>query len=250
MGERLLRRRFVPLCVALAASCLFALLAVDSQRVTATAALSQLRVTPPEGHTGDLIDLSGSGFPAYTHLNILMACPNWQAPNAVRLNNVAIIAGPETDWRGQFGGFLMRAIRLHEIPQSTCQIVASVGDNPFGVDIPAVYLIRQKGQALQLRGCKKRLCVAKLRVEPEQVRSGYDEKISVQTWPGATVTTYYSYPGNQTRVDRHRADWTGSARWTKPVTSRVPGPGVVQVRSTAALGSMTSTRTAKFTIVR
>jgi hypothetical protein len=211
--------------------------------------ISQLRVTPSEGHAGDTIDLSGSGFPAFSHLNILMACPSWQAEKAVQLGNVVIMAGPTTNINGQFSGFLFRAIQLHGIPFSTCQIQASVGDNPFGVDIPAVYLIRQRSQPLKLKPCRRHLCVQQLQVEPHQIRSGYDETVSLRTWPGALVTTTYMYPDNRQTTDYHRADWTGIARWTKHITG-VAATGPVQVRAVATLGSMSSAlSTTRFTIV-
>ena len=139
------------LALTLAFCCALVVVPVDAR---AAGGISQLRVTPSEGHVGNLIDLSGAGFPANSHLNILMACPTWQALNAVKLGNVVILSGPVTDSRGQFSGFLFRAIHLHELPQSTCQIQASVGDNAFGVDIPAVYLIRAKSQPQQLGPCK------------------------------------------------------------------------------------------------
>ncbi len=224
------------------------LLASGSASAGRGSSLSQLHVTPAEGHAGNLIDLSGSGFPALTHLNILMACPSYQAENAVRLGNVVIMAGPTSNARGQFSGFLFRAIHLHGIPFSTCLIQASVGDNPFGVDVPAVYFIQQFGKALKLTHCQQRLCVQQLRVQPHQVRSGYDETIRVRTWPGATVTTTYTYPDNRQTVDYHRAGWTGAIRWTKRIAAPT-ATGAVEVRATAALGPMTGVKTAKFTIV-
>jgi hypothetical protein len=224
------------------------LLASGSAAAGSVNSLSQLRVTPSEGHAGGLIDLSGSGFPARTHLNVLMACPSWQAENAVRLGNVVIMSGPTSNARGQFSGFLFRAIRLHGIPFSACQIQASVGDNPFGVDIPAVYFIQQSGKGLNLNHCQQHLCVQRLQVQPHEVRSGYDETISLHTWPGATVTTTYTYPGNRQTVDYHVADWTGAARWTKRIVGQT-ATGAVEVRASAALGPMSGVKTAKFTIV-
>jgi hypothetical protein len=227
----------------------FSMIATGSVMARGSSSLSQLRVTPSAGHAGDNIDLSGSGFPAYTHLNILMACPNWQAENAVRLGNVVIISGPTTNGRGQFSGFLFRAIRLHGVPQSTCQIQASVGDNAFGVDIPAVYLIVPHGQPLKLGRCQRQLTVCGLQVQPREVHSGYDEKISLRTWPGALVSTTYTYPGKSQTVDYHHADWTGMVQWAKRIAGSVSS-GTVQVRAGAALGPMSSGySTSRFTVV-
>lgn len=224
-------------------------MATGSAMARDTSTLSQLRVTPSVGHAGDNIDLSGSGFPPYTHLNILMACPNWQAENAVRLGNVVIMAGPITNGRGQFSGFLFRAIRLHGLSQSTCQIQASVGDNAFGVDIPAVYLILPHGQPLKLPRCQRQLTVCGLQVQHPEVRSGYDEKISLRTWPGALVSTTYTYPNKTQTVDYHHADWTGMAQWTKRIAGSVAS-GSVEVRAGAALGPMSGGySTVRFTVV-
>lgn len=244
------RGRISRLVAALAPACLLASGTVSAH---GTSSLSQLRVTPSEGHAGDAIDLSGSGFPPYTHLNILMACPNWQAENAVRLGNVVIIQGPATNDRGQFSGFVFRAIRLHGLSQSTCQIQASVGDNAFGVDVPAVYLIAQRGQPLKLGRCQRQLTVCGLQVEPQQVRPGYDrrvtEKISLRTWPGALVSTTYTYPNKSQTIDYHHADWTGIAHWTKRISAPAAA-GTVQVRVSATLGSISGGySTSRFTIV-
>lgn len=243
--KHVLARRIAAAAAAVLPVCL---LATGSATAGNEISLTQLRVTPSEGHAGDLVDLSGSGFPPNARMSILMACPTWQAQNAVRLGNVVIMDGPTSNARGQFSGFLFRAIRLHGIPASTCQIEASVGDNPFEVDIPAVYLVAAPGQTLKLSPCQRHLCVQHLQVQPHQVRSGYDETISLRTWPGATVTTTFTYPDNRHSVDYHRADWTGVVRWTKRIAGAAAA-GAVQVRTTAALGSMSGARTSKFTIV-
>lgn len=240
------RWRLARLILAVVPVCL---LASGSASARGTSAITQLRVTPSEGHAGSLIDLSGSGFPPYTHMNILMACPSWQAENAVRFGNVVIMQGPTTNSRGQFAGFLFRAIHLHGIPQSTCQIQASVGDNPFSVDIPAVYLIRAGGQPLRLGRCQRNVCVQRLQAQPHQVRSGYDETVSLHTWPGAFVTTTYTYADHRQYVDYHHADWTGTATWTRRIVPPA-ATGAVQVKALAALGTMFGTGTSRFTIVR
>lgn len=237
-------RRVFRLVVALGALCV---IASGSASARGGISLTQLRVTPSEGHAGDTIDLSGSGFPAFTHLNLLMACPNWQAENAEILGNVVILPGPTTDIHGQFSGVLIHAIHLHGLSQSTCQIQASFGDNPFAVDIPAVYLIVQHGQPLRLGRCQRQLAVCGLQVQPRQVRSGYDEKISLRTWPGALVSTTYTYPNKNQTTDYHHADWTGAVHWTKRISAAV---GSAQVKVSAALGPMAGGHsTARFTIV-
>lgn len=245
MSGRRLGSKLARLVGVIVPVCLFA---SGSAAAGSVNSLTQLKVTPNEGHAGDLIDLSGSGFPPFTHLNIVMGCPSYLAQNAVQLKNVTILPGPISNIHGEFSGFLIRAIRLHGMPFSPCQIQASVGDNPFGVDIPAVYFIQQSGKPLKLTQCQRHLCVQHLQVRPHQVRSGYDEKISLRTWPGATVATTYTYPDNRQTIDYHRADWTGTARWTKRIVGQT-ATGAVEVKATASLGPMSGAKTAKFTIV-
>lgn len=217
----------------------------------ANAAVAVVRATPFQGHEGDPIDLSGSGLPPHRQINFLMACPSWHGDNVYDYKNFTLREGPITDGKGEFAGYLLSAIHLHHVsPPMGCQIYASVpAENvPFFPGItPATYEIRES--SARLSRCSRALCLNKVTAAPQRVRAGYQERIWVKGWPGATVDVTLSYPTHDVH-HRHPLDWNGEYEFVDTVPEQLSDQTRVKITVRAWLGRMEDTANTGFTVTR
>jgi hypothetical protein len=219
-------------------------------RGASSSGLSVLMVTPHEGHSGSLVDLSGYGLPAHRRLGVIMACPSFTDADAYDYQNIESIPGPMTDGRGQFAGFLFHAVKLHHVPQSGCQIYLSDPNDmvPLANDIIPTYYILAPGKR-PAAACDRALCVS-VQAHPVRVRTGLRERIAVKTWPGATVSVRVSYPwGKQTAVKR-RADPWGNVSLSQQIQRQVTSDTPVKVTASVKLGPQHGASSVRFTITR
>lgn len=188
----------------LAAACLAPMPAVSA----GSPALTQLYAMPQHGHSGDVIYLSGSGFPPRQQLVLTMACPGlFASGDAYKHHNYEIFAGPIPDAHGQFVNFKIKAIQLHDVQFSNCLIYTTFGDNAFAV--PASYEILSPIQPL--KRCDKVIC-ANVTTSPRQVRTGSLERVQItNSWPAAqaVVTVKYGSPRARLQRETRVLDWEG-----------------------------------------
>src|SRR5579875_3818961 len=78
-------------------------------------------VTPSEGHGGDAVYISGSGFSPFTRLTVGMACPDAFSAHPA----VAWVSGPLTDRHGRFAGFRFPTLALDGKTTMTCHMYVS-----------------------------------------------------------------------------------------------------------------------------
>lgn len=218
-----------------------------------SSAVAVMRVTPYQGHSGDLVDLSGSGFLPRVQMYVMMACPNAADPFMYAHRNfVGPLLGPITDANGEFAGFLFRAPKLAGIPNAGCTVyeVDPQHNQPFGAPgaIPGVYTIVRPG--VKLARCQRTLCVTKVVAAPRRIRAGLKEHIMVKGWPGARVDTVFTYPSKQPEHHVAHLDWTGTYSLTETVPSALPNQMSVRVTVHASLGKMTDTRQGSFIVTR
>src|SRR5205085_2430710 len=107
-GEEWMNRRLLVLTLP---AVFVALFAAARPRAMAGNLYPVVRAVPFEGHAGDPIDLSGSGYPPHKALAAIMACPNPFSPNIVPYQNIKYFPGITTDHRGDFAGFVFKAIQ-------------------------------------------------------------------------------------------------------------------------------------------
>ncbi|HZS93293.1 MAG TPA: hypothetical protein VFA78_00715 [Chloroflexota bacterium] len=172
---------------------------------------TEITAEPLDGHAGDPIYLSGTGFPKNTNLEITMVCPRILTPGYV--NNTEIwYPGPRTNSQGSFVGYKINAIKLTGMKSSPCTIYSSNGANPLGVDIPESYRIFARTQ--QLPSSATRMTAA-VRTSPAQAHGGQMETVSLsQGWPGAYTTVYLKYGGlTLSKSLRLNASGAGRVRW-------------------------------------
>src|SRR5947209_20354302 len=99
----------------------------DAPKPSSAQAQRSLIAVPAEGHTGDTLYLSGSGYKPNTQLVITLACPDWfYSPHG----NVEAISGPVTDAHGRFVRFdKLRAMALNGERSSPCHIYTNYESN-------------------------------------------------------------------------------------------------------------------------
>lgn len=240
------------LALAALAGALGSVLAPPANRVIGGTAVTVIKAVPYEGHSGGLIDLSGSGFKPHRQLLIFMACPSWIDPTVYQYHNFVHIYGPTTDAQGEFAGFLFHApVVSHVAPTIGCQIYVSVpADNQlFAVGVvPATYYI--KPAKYKLLPCERAMCVKKVAAAPTRVRAGLTERIRVEGWPGARVDLVLSYANNREVHHTQHLDWRGSYTFTETVPQTSPGDTAVKITVRARLGRMQDTKYGAFTVTR
>jgi hypothetical protein len=184
-----------------------------------------LFAVPFEGHSGDLIYLSGGYLPPYTEYYVYMACPNWK--DAYKDNNYEFVVKRDsegklrpvpvwTDGNGAFVAFAMHAVVLNGVNTSDCLIYVSNTINPYGPELPAPYTILPPTQPPGV--CSRTMC-PHFTVAPKRVRAGNSESISVSGgYPGANGTVTVTFKGVATPTGRLAVtgklhlDWRGSGR--------------------------------------
>ena len=176
----------------------------------AQAPVPVLIAEPTEGHTGDTVFLSGSGFPPGAQPSIALACPDWSNnPHG----NISLIAGPVADARGRFVAFAaLRAMTLVGVQSSPCHIYASYGINPLGPY--ALYTIKAPEE--QLDQCARVICV-----KADAVLSGSKVKITVTGWPGARTVIKITYPSGKVQKLKMQLSWKGQGLLRATVEERV-----------------------------
>jgi hypothetical protein len=211
-----------------------------------------LVASPSVGHSGDTIDVSGTGLPSHKHLFIMMACPDWLNHTAFQYGNIKIQQdGPTTDGHGQFTRFPFRVLTLQHFPQLACQIYTSDGLTSYGPTYPATFYILPRGQAP--RSCDTRICL-RVKATPARVRSGLAEHIRLQSyphpWPGAKAVVTVSYPGAKPSSHTVTLNMRGFGQLVLPVTTQSAQTVGARVRVRTQLGTHAGSGTGQFTIVR
>jgi hypothetical protein len=225
-----------------------ALLTASRPRAIAGNLYPVLRAMPFEGHAGEAIDLSGAGFPPHATLAATMACPNPFASNIVPYQNIKYFPGITTNSRGEFAGFVFKAVQVHhEVLPYGCLIYTggSTTANPFGDAIPATFTELPKGQPIPARA---RFFV-QAKAFPRRLHSGLQEHITLGGWPGATTNVVVSSGRSRLHQKRITLDWTGTGAWNVRVDARQSQVAVLRVKATARLGAMASTSTSQFQVV-
>jgi hypothetical protein len=225
-----------------------ALFAAARPRAIAGNLYPVLRAVPFEGHAGDPIDLSGSGYPPHKGLYAFMACPNPFSPTVEPYDNMKFFTGIMTDNRGDFAGFVLKAIQVHhELLPYSCRIyVGGATVNPYGDAIPATFTELPKSQHIP---ASARFSVQTTSL-PRRVRSGLREHITLGGWPGSTANVVVTSGRSRLHQRRVILDWTGAGAWNLRVDAPQARSAVLHVRATARLGAMASSSTSQFQVVR
>lgn len=192
-----------------------------------------LVLAPIEGHSGDTVYLSGSGWPPYKRLYLSMACPDWTKRDAFQYQNYKFQPeGPPTNGQGRFRAFPFQILTLHHFRSLSCSIYATPGgssDNPFSPKSPPTYFILSSEQPARTQW---RTPWVHMKAFPRQVRSGLFETVTVNSWPGSTADITVSYPGAPSLHQRIPMDLNGNGRTQFRVTlhSGASVTGTIQVR--------------------
>lgn len=213
-----------------------------------------LLVRPYEGHSGDTVYLSGSGFLPNTQLIIWMACPKWDDPHAIPEGNLLGVTGPTTNSHGDFAGWPLRGFHLHVLQESPCAIYAnyskeqnSAGQTYFVCDICGSYYIIRPG--VRLRYDAKHI-TAVVTPSPKRVKSGLAENISISRgWGGAIARVVVSVPHGASLVRKVRLDWKGQQSITIRVDAGPNQAAQVKVNVSFRLGQTTGRSTTNFIVV-
>ncbi len=204
-GERAMKR-----LVACIVACVMVLGVCAGSKTTSAEEPLILIAVPSEGHPGDTIYLSGSGFDPSAKLYITLACPDWYHNP---YGNIEVLYGARTDEHGRFLAYrALRAMALIGVRSSLCQVYASDRSNPFAVSAP--YAIRAPDEPLSK--CARQICVtATAHV------AGSHLNMTVHGWPGAKVQVKITYPDGRVQHATTRLDWLGNRLLRVPLAERV-----------------------------
>lgn len=215
---------------------------------------------PIQGHSGDTIYMSGSGFLPDTQLAFVIACPNIFSESAYTYHNWELYGGPPnnppvTNQHGDFAGYPIKGFQLNPKgpPSSPCTITARYPDQevPFVCDQCALYDIAPPSTPIAAR---YRLITGHVKATPQQVHAGLSERISVtKSWGGATAAVYVRYPhqSKARKVTSFHLDWEGNGNRLVPIDqSAAQQPGVANVSVAFTLGPRHGTAATSFTVVR
>lgn len=210
-----------------------------------------LYASPSQGHSSDVIYVSGTGFHPGHRPVLLMMCPGWWDRSSVSWNNYSDEKeGPPADAQGEFKAFKFQVIALHHLSSSGCQIYDTNTPIRWGPDIPASYLILPPDQ--QPLSCERYICV-NVRAQPTRVRAGLFENIDVKSnppeqWGGAAATVTITYPHAQMQKPLVLgAGGTGRLRIQIPI--HVTQPVVARVKVHVRLGNYVGDRGTTFTVI-
>lgn len=224
--------------------------------------LKVLQAYPYEGHNGDTIYVSGTGFRPRTRLQFLITCPKWDDPTMAGLFNYGLFIGM-SDAKGGFLAVPLQRFVLHGPPALTgspCVIYVNyIGLPPsvtdtlpkgpdFVADINAVYTIVPSDQRL---GANARSIHTVVTPRPKKVKAGLVERIHIaKGWGGAVARVTVTYPHVRPVVRTVRLDWKGEADVRVGITGAGLQPGLAKIQVRCRLGSARGMSFASFVVVR
>ena len=168
----------------------------------------RLVVKPAEGHAGEIVYLSGAGFPASSRLSLTVACGGGK-----RQTISTVARGPATDARGQFVAYPLQTLRLPVRQPATCRITARLGSAAL---TSAAFIMVPSRRPLS--PCAVRICVTTTAVLV-RVRSGAWGDIAIRGWPGAKVDVRVIPAARSAKGRSIRLDWQGAGAlriWVAP----------------------------------
>lgn len=210
---------------------------------------SILVAAPFEGHSGDPVYITGSGFRPNQAETVIMACPDWAHAFRGQSQNFMEVPGPTTDSHGNFPTFRLPALSLQGTATSGCYIYANDGANQFGPDIPAIYTILPANAPVD--HCARYICVH-LSVDRRTISPGKTEVIFVKTgkygvWPGAVADVAIRFPHSKI-IHRHvRLNMHGEARIT--LRGGHLRPASASVKVSVRLGPFSGHASASVTLI-
>lgn len=194
-----------------------------------------LIVTPAEGHSGDTVYLSGSGFAPGSSLIFTMACPAKPAGEKSRV--VLGKAGPRIGHSGTFKGASFRALKLQGMATTSCSFYAGGQTSPFAATAP--YAIVAQNDPLPW--CASHICMT-----VAYRRIGSQDLLLVTGWPGARGTAKVT-KGNYRRRLPVAFDWQGITLLTLSHAAALRGKSAHIVISTR-MGRVTGTYSGPLTL--
>ena len=106
---------------------------------------------------------------------------------------------------------------------ASCKVYADTSASFFATNVPGPFTILPANRSLD--PCARRMCVRVSR-DPEHVRTGTLERLTVASWPGASFDVTVTYPPGSAQVKpfhRHgRLNWDGHASLPVPVKVALP----------------------------
>lgn len=213
-----------------------------------------LTVAPQVGHATSTVYVSGFGLIPGQQTTLFWWCGE-NIPVAFRTGNQQILSGPTTNRQGNFLAFPV-GIHLKVLVNAPCHIYAGyrdpnlAGANFQAVDIPALFTVLPHDAALP--PCDRHIC-ARVSPHPLRVRAGLVERIDIKSnWYGALAKLRITYPHlKRATFARRQLDWNGLAHLTVTVPHAASGEaGRAVIRASLALGRMSGTSSATFTVVR
>jgi hypothetical protein len=196
----------------------------------------QVKVFPSMAHPGDVVYVSGSGFPARGSLQLSTNCSD----KSEFFGNDTVLAA---DSRGQFAGTSLRVPSRVLRADVVCKVDVISGAGHVGLTRIVI-----RPSAKPLPRCSTRICIA-VHALLTRLGSGAQGTIQVTGWPGAaTGITVVQSSGHALRRSI-RLDWRG----TGVVRLRV-APGLLKgtqatVWATARLGRFAGSTTTRFIVV-
>ncbi|MBV9281201.1 MAG: hypothetical protein JOZ41_14055 [Chloroflexi bacterium] len=216
-------------------------------RATASPQQPRLIVAPTEGHPGDVIYLSGGGFPPHTRLDIRGGCGGRGSGSVLVSHGAAVaIPGPTTDGHGQFVAY--NGLTFKGTPPSRCTVQASLpaGKASGKTLASASYTVVAPGRPLGV--CAAHMC---LTVSAVLVRltSGVQGNVAIKGWPGALAGVTVARPGSKSEHMQIRLDWEGAATLRLKVAPGLRKGVAERVAVSARLGRVTGSASAHFVVV-
>jgi hypothetical protein len=208
---------------------------------------SILVVTPIQGHSHDIVYLSGDGLEPNKRLAVTMDCPNALDKSVSQYNNgILVPKGPITNAHGQFRDFPFQVLTLRHFASLLCTIYVQDHENYLGPDFPATFDILPPGQAVDAKWKKPPVHIKEV---PKQVKSGLIENISVRSWPGATAVIRVSYAGARARTQKVALNLKGFGRVAFKVSfSGAASTVAARVQVRIVVGTYHASGTSGFTI--
>jgi hypothetical protein len=200
---------------------------------------SRVIAAPAEGHSGNLIYLSGGGFAANHRLSLEARCAGSHGPT--------YLPGPVTSANGTFVGFRTAAPTWSGSRASRCKIYVSgtLRGGKLRYEIPAKYTLIPAGQPLSR--CATRMCVKVTAVLSLTQREAQGNVV-INAWPGAVASAAVVYPGGNAKYRGVKIGWQGSGAVRVRIAKRIKAAMKARVYATAVLGSMSGTASAEFIV--
>ncbi|MGH2442252.1 MAG: hypothetical protein ACRDFX_03690 [Chloroflexota bacterium] len=218
----------------------------SQNRVQADSNYAVLLASPFEGHSGNVVHLSGSGFTPSTRLYLSWVCPRWDIPSAAQLHNFGQAVGPVTDASGNFAGFPLHDVSLHGLSRSPCQFYANYVNGLVAPLIPALYTIVPHGERLSSYATR---IIGSAAVVQRANRSHRQDIVRIRTrghtWGGAMAAVTIRFQ-NATIRRKVPLDWEGQAAFPITVPSGSSQAGKARVHVHFHLGSFGGTTNAFF----